>query len=551
MLTATHHRPKHHHLTNTRTSRIAATACALAALLAGPLPVRAATGDLDTTFGDSGYVNTDFFNRDDGGRSVAIQSDGKIVVGGYVYKQSSDASVDFGLVRYDTNGALDAGFGSGGRVTTDFASNLDEIEAIAIQDDGKIVAAGFAVRPATGYDVALARYMPDGTLDGTFGSGGKAVFDLGSDDDFAEAVSILPGGSILVGGGTFTDDEGDFMVMRLTPAGMIDSSFGSDGMVTTDFFHIYDELADMAVTDDGHIVVVGFAGKNSVTDLFGVARYNSNGTPDTSFGNGGKFAEDAAGLRGDAGAVVVQPDGAVVVGGFSSGRGFDFTLARLTGEGDLDATFGTGGIVQTDFFGFEDKVSALALDGDKIVAAGRAFHSTSSASGDIAVARYNADGTLDTTFAATGMTSVDFYDREDEANEIAIDSDGNYVVAGTANRSTDEDFAVVRFEGDPVEPDFSVAFAAPTLTVAKGQKGQIEVRVDRIANFDGEVTVTAPDTKPIKVKLTPASASTTGASVTFNYKIKKKAALGSYQLTFTGMDGTGRTRSATLTLIVQ
>ncbi len=512
-------------------------------------------GDIDMAFGTGGRVTTDFFGHLDGARDVAVQDDGKIVAGGYISKEANDPSIDFGLTRYNPDGTLDDTFGSGGKVRTDFAGDFDEIEAIAIQPDGRIVAAGFAVRQATGFDMAVARYMPDGTPDSSFGTGGKATFDFFQTEDYAEAVALLPGGAILIAGAAVTDTGEDFALARVTADGRLDSSFGSNGKRTSDFFNMDDEVNDMAIADDGEIVLAGVAYGFAGREAFAVARYSAEGTPDSTFGIAGLAAFDVAGFQGAANSVVVQPDGMIVMGGAARQTGRDFGIARLTVDGRLDATFGEGGLVKTDFFGFDDRIDALRLLPDgRIVAAGTANHGASSTSSDMALARYNADGTLDTTFAAGGMVTLDFFAREDFADGLAVDADGNYVLAGADfTTSGDQNFALARIEGDPVvvEPDFALALASPTLTVTKGQKGQIEVLVNRVGDFTQEVSVSGPDTKPIKVKLTPPSAATTGSSVTFNFKIKKKAAVGSYDLVFTGIDGSGRSRMVTLTLVIQ
>src|SRR5215471_8871134 len=176
---------------------------ALVFLLASPALqrlVRAASGDLDSTFGTGGKVSLPLPGSNDSVRGTAIQSDGKIVVAG------SDSN-DFTLARYNTNGTLDSSFGSAGEVVTDFSGGADQAFAVAIDSSGKIVVAGSAANPSTvnptGTDFALARYNTNGSLDMTFGSGGKVVTDFNGGPDQASALIIDSNGKIVVGGRAF------------------------------------------------------------------------------------------------------------------------------------------------------------------------------------------------------------------------------------------------------------------------------------------------------------------------------------------------------------
>ncbi len=204
----------------------------LAALV--PEPAQGAPGDLDLTFGTDGKVLTDFSGNGDAGTAVALQADGRIVVAGLARSGIDEASADFALARYEADGTLDSSFGNAGRVITDFAANFDIASAVAIQADGKIVAAGRSQNDS-GIDFALARYDSDGNLDPTFGTGGmvRTVFPTGISRILA--VAIQADQKIVAAGRAIGPNVYDFALARYNVDGTLDPSFGSGGMVTTNF----------------------------------------------------------------------------------------------------------------------------------------------------------------------------------------------------------------------------------------------------------------------------------------------------------------------------
>ncbi len=224
------------------------------------------------------------------------------------------------------DGSLDPTFSTDGKVTTDFAGGFDEAFAVALQPDGKIVAAGGAVVGSSPFDFALTRYNPDGSLDPTFGTDGKATTDFGGTDE-ALAMALQPDGKIVAAGQAFTgsspDFAVDFAVARYNPDGSLDSTFGTGGKVTTDFAG-FDAARAVALQPNGKIVAAG----GSSFD-FAVARYKKHGSLDPSFGPGGKVTTDFASSTDVARAVALQPDGKIVAAGdAATGTSFDFALAR-------------------------------------------------------------------------------------------------------------------------------------------------------------------------------------------------------------------------------
>jgi uncharacterized delta-60 repeat protein len=381
-------------------------------------------GSPDPTFGIGGVTTTDFAGNIDVVRGLALQPDGGLVVGGITTKVVSGiTNQNFGLARYRPDGSLDQTFGVGGRVVTDFGS-ADEIHGIALQSDGRIVAVG-----RTGTDMALARYMPDGSLDPTFGSGGLVVTNLGS-SEVARAVAIQPDNRIVIAGAS----GGDFALVRYNPDGSLDTSFGKGGSVLTDFAGGTDLARGLALQPDGKIVAVGRTQLGS-TVQFALARYNTDGSLDQTFGTNGRQTTN---LNGGAFAAALMADKLVVVGAAGQ-TATDFAVVRYNPDGSLDSSFGTGGIVTTDLGTNSDEAFALTTDSEgRIVVAGHAGF-------DFAIARYNDSGALTRNFGSNGHVVTNITPGDDEARGIVIQPDGGIVAAG---RSDNADFAIARYIGD-------------------------------------------------------------------------------------------------------
>jgi uncharacterized delta-60 repeat protein len=408
-------------------------------IVLSPAMVRAqSSAMLDPTFGTGGKVTTDFAG------TVAVQADGKLVMAGGATTANFGAA--FAVERFNSNGALDASFGTGGKVTTDFGGRFGGVTSVALQPDGKIVAAGGFVVGLFN-EFALARYNSDGTLDANFGTGGKVLTDFGVSAQ-AFSVAVQPDGKIVVGGYANLDGGENFEVVRYNSNGTLDATFGADGKVTTTFGvpqqgFSYALAYSLALQQDGKIVLAGEATVNGDRD-FALARYNSNGTLDPSFGTGGRvtttFGKVQFGTQQRSNdvafSVAVQPDGKIVTAGFGL---FKFALARYNSNGTLDPSFGTGGQVTTAIAGLNDGAERLALQGDgKIVVAGRSF-----INGDFhsALVRYNSNGTLDAGFG----TATAIFGGESDHVAIAVQPDGKIVVPGSSFTGSNESFGLARF----------------------------------------------------------------------------------------------------------
>src|SRR5213080_4539053 len=353
-------------------------------------------GTLDNSFGSGGRVRTDFPGLAAVPSSVVIQPDGKIVVAGGAFPLFTFAG-NFQVVRYNSNGSLDRSFGNGGIVTTTFPEGSYAF-ALALQSDGKIIAAGtvfvdFNPGDMSDTDFALARYNPDGSLDTTFGNGGTVTTDFFGNEDDVFSVLIQPDGKIIaVGSANSPVNYYDFAAARYLANGTLDSTFGTGGKVSTDFGdHNFDQARSAALQSDGRIVAAGFAiSQNGLSQNFAVARYTSNGVLDTTFSRDGITQIDFGSCCQSAYKVLLQSDGKIITVGYpnTEDSDSDFLLARLSPRGSLDATFGVGGKVRTSFGDLTGGANGAALQSDgKIVAVG--FQATfSNQWTNFALARY-------------------------------------------------------------------------------------------------------------------------------------------------------------------
>ena len=378
-------------------------------LTAFPTLAMAQAGRLDPSFGKNGIFSDSFGNNNGSNFAtvVALQSDGKIVVGGEIGNLG-------GIIRLNTNGTLDSSFGSGGLVTMKFRVLSNVVTGLAIQPDGKIVISGTGV-PGGG---DLERLNPNGTLDTSFGSGGR-VFTFPQN----------PGPLVLQPDGKIVLDLGSQM-RRFEPNGQLDTTFGNNGTAPL-------------------LVPTGLATRAFVLDASGrflvsaLDRYTSDGSLDTSFGTFGQVAVLAPG------ATAVQLDARILTAGTIttkltlSGATSGFGLDRVNTDGTADLLFGTRGAVATVFPGApQATANAVAVQSNTaILAAGEAGNSTTSS---FALARYLSSGQLDPSFGSGGRVMTSFGNVLASISAMVIQTDGNIVVVGSAGNSSWE---VARYLG--------------------------------------------------------------------------------------------------------
>jgi uncharacterized delta-60 repeat protein len=373
-------------------------------------------GTLDTTLDTDGRVTTSFFA---GGQSyaVTIDSNNKILAVG---SGNNDTSNKFALVRYNPNGTLDTIFNAGGTVYTSFFALGDYAQGVAIDSTNRILAAGYAWN-GTDYDIALARYGINGALDTTFNGTGKVTTGFPGTDELGYSITLQSDNKILVGGSLFTATDFDFGLIRYNTDGTLDNTFGTGGIVTTDFFNNYEEGFIVKVQSDGKILVAGGPINISTDDDFGIVRYNPNGTLDNTFGVGGQVSTDFFGGADIVNSLVIDSNGNIlVVGEVFNGIDYDFGIARYDINGNLDPTFGIGGKYSLDIVpGNNDFPRSIILEGsDKIVIAG---DSTDGVNSNFIVVRLN----LEIAPVANNDVAGTSFGTPVTINVIANDSDLN------------------------------------------------------------------------------------------------------------------------------
>jgi len=404
---------------------------------------RPAAGTLDPRFGDGGVVRhaVDGFGFQTNG--VAVDEQGRIVVASSAAQNMLDSS--FVLTRYRSDGTLDPTFGDGNQVLSSFPGESANANALAIQPDGRIVVAGSLATENTAR-FALARYHGNGTLDAHFGAGGVVATDFGSGINFGYSVAIQHDGRIVVSGVVATPDQSRFLcgVARYERGGSLDQTFGSGGLAIADFGGFTQSCRSVKIQRDGRIIVGGMNKDRPGVFSFAVARFDRDGMLDQEFGTGGMTFAHFDGAS-DGRSLAIQPDGKIVLGGLAllgPNSPQIAGLARWDQHGVLDPTFGVGGLGVAQLPGTRfAEANAVAIDRvGRILVAGHA--DTPDGPGGFLLARYDSDGTPDASFGSGGAvltTSV-----AGSASGLAILRDGDVVVAGTAGG-----IAVARYESGP------------------------------------------------------------------------------------------------------
>ncbi|MBI3784775.1 MAG: VCBS repeat-containing protein, partial [Deltaproteobacteria bacterium] len=344
-------------------------------------------GTLDPTFDGDGKVTTAIGTSHDDANALAIAPDGKLIVAGCV--QNANGTQDFAVVRYNANGTLDSSFDGDGKVITALTPDAECAYGVALQGDGKIVVVG-KLSIAGNTDIAVVRYNSDGSLDATFAGDGKVTTAIGPAAEQANDVAIQPDGKIVVVGNWDNAGNTDIAILRYNTDGSLDSSFGGDGIVTTSVGTATDTADSVVLQSDGRIVVAGTSRSGSDDDIV-VVRYLSDGSLDASFGGDGKVTTDLGSTQDSGYEVVVQDDGKIVVGGttFTAGR-YAFAVARYLSDGSLDTIFGSGGRAVTTVGPGDAGAHGVALQADgAIVVAGNAYNGSNN---DFAVVRYVGKG---------------------------------------------------------------------------------------------------------------------------------------------------------------
>lgn len=382
-------------------------------------------GSLDPSFGTGGKLIDGISHTWDSANDVAIQSDGKIVAVG----QGANA---FALVRYQPDGSLDTSFGENGKVTTANSGGTVAF-SVAIQSDGKIVAAGYS---------GIARYNGDGSLDASFGSDGRVTTPITGHYSIGISLALQPDGKILAGGALGTPSNDNFAVVRYNPDGSLDNSFADDGIAVIAFGPGESNVSSLAIEPDGRIAAGGFLAGD--VNRPAIVRYNSDGSLDTSFGTGGILIVQLGYYVADLG---VQSDGKLIA--ICPGY-LQFALIRFNLDGSYDTSFNHGGGYLLPF----DYPRSVEVQPDGKIVVGALNN----------IFRFSPGGDYDSSFHGNGRvlsTGVDL---------IALQADGRIVAAGTLNNNFDSDFIIARYTTDGSED------------TSFGAEGRVETDFDRFAN---------------------------------------------------------------------
>jgi len=406
------------------------------AILPSATSTLAANGTLDPTFGSNGIVTIKFNGLPSSAREVALQTDGRIVILGTI--KLADEQSGRVLTRYNSNGTLDNTFGVNGITLIEVASFSGS--KIALQPDGKLIVGG----TSTG-KLAVIRYNSSGTLDASFGTNGMGIVRFSSEARQSPADMVIqPDGKIvMVGDHTLGQSNfTDFFAARFNSNGTPDETFIANGFNIIDDYYFpnnrYNYGKAVAIQPDGKMVMSGNMMDNDAKNQISLARLNQDGSLDTStFGTNGKgTVTTPANFQNGSGALVLQSDGKIIVAGTIFNSAVDsagnLAVVRYTSNGTLDTTFGGTGIVITDF-GAEESVDDLVIQSDgKIIVEGKISNLGVS---DFLLVRYNSDGSLDTTFGASGKVITDLGNSDDATLGIAIQPDNKIIIVGTGGEN--------------------------------------------------------------------------------------------------------------------
>jgi uncharacterized delta-60 repeat protein len=430
-----------------------ALALALVALWAVPSSAAAAPGDLDTTFGGDGTVLAQF-DQLAGANAVVAQPDGSIVAAG-TYSEAQFAQ--FALARWLEDGTPDPGFSDQGQFHQQFAAGPGAANGVALQSDGAIVAAGAILDEQEGDgEFALLRLTAAGVPDASFGSNGEVTTEFAGGDAEADAVTVLPDGTIVAVGELDTAAGSEFAIARYDVDGTL------LWQTTTPFADGAARAADVVIEPD-RLVAIGTVVTPSGSARFALAGYTLGGDLDPTFGNGG--TQDTAFVGGGAvgrGAVVASTGQILVAGDYTpTTANTRFALARYTADGQLDITFQTEGRTTTPFSGSNAFGADVVQEPCGALAVGGLAFDFSFGHQAFALAGYGADGTLNPGFGIGGTQTTRFATDEGSGTALTLAPGDKPVIAGPITSTGDIQFGVARYEGSCVAPPPPPAPPAP------------------------------------------------------------------------------------------
>jgi uncharacterized delta-60 repeat protein len=407
-----------------------------------------ATGSLDLTFNGTGKVVYDL-NPWDLYNDVKVQTDGKIVAVGSSIT-AGYASTMIEVTRYNTDGSFDPSFGTNGHYNYSAYTECNAYKCL-IKDDGKILIAGGATNYAT-YWMLLIQLNPDGTPDLTFGTNGISLFTMGPQENYLYALALQADGKILAAGYSQDDAYNDIpVVLRYSDTGVLDPSFGTNGVATIPVTQIDNAFSAVSVQSDGNIIAAGHISNGMSWFSLLIARFNTNGNLDPTYGTAGIVNLNLNNVDDEFFDMKLTPGDEAILTGFTvsqSDLNYHMLLMKFDYSGQPVNTFGTNGAVVSGGTLPYVVGDAMALQADgKILVTGSSGQ-LQPANNDWALWRFDADGTADNTFGANGLTTTDFFGNADEALGIALYQD-KIIVAGKIRNATDYlDFAVAQYVND-------------------------------------------------------------------------------------------------------
>ena len=388
------------------------------------LPGISQPGRLDPSFGDNGIVISPISENRQMGLALTVQADGKAILAGM---QEISNSSDFAVARYNVDGSPDMDFGTNGFVTIEGGSDSDAAWAIALQDDGKIVLGGSVYNQFSSVDdYAVVRLNIDGSPDNTFGPGGNGVVTTDIDGfwDNAYDIAVQDDGKILLAGDGYSNDKRNVCVVRYNTDGSMDASFGTAGIALHSVSSVKDQTRAIAIQADGKILAAGHLNDGEDDQAF-IIRMNADGTLDNTFHNDG-LTTIAIGDNDDRFLdLYIYPDGRIMAGGFTMypSEEIDALLIRYLSNGELDNSFGVGGTgIMMYNFNTNDVIMQVALQEDgKILATGGAF--------SFELVRLLEDGQKDNTFGENGVvnTSIGTYCS---SNALRLSGEDKVILGG-------------------------------------------------------------------------------------------------------------------------
>ena len=458
----------------------------------------ATDGHTDESFGSSGVASVSIAPSGDTTADVAVQSDGKIIVAGSGSFPAGSGSYDFVLTRFDTDGSLDTSFSGDGVVNTDLNSNsTDELTAIVLQGDGKILATGWSSYGGGTYAV-IARYNTDGSLDTSFDGDGKLFLTSQnpSSEEIGHDILVQPDGKIVIVGQSFD------IAANLSEPFVIRVS--SDG-TSTDFITVIDSTQSAVVNagalqPDGKILLAGVLGSSS--QKLALWRVNSSGQIDLSFGISGKVETAQA---SSAQSIALQSDGKIVVGGITgTSAALNSAILRYTADGVLDSTFSGDGIYENSFSNEDDYINDLVLrPTGQIVAVGAVKVNNFERN---LILQLTSSGALDTTFSSDGFQFVAVGSNESRGIAAAIQNDGKVLVAAFAYFGSTADLAVLRLNPPSTVATLS-GLSVTNTSLAQTFSSNTTSYTASVANTTTSITITPTTTN------TYASAKVNGIAV--------------------------------------